>query len=167
MMLRNTCKRFYSNLKSKDDELKNRDLLQRLKKITVVHKTKKEEKTEEAKSVNEVDDKPLTLSKVYDMVELHGNDPLIWNPSVLARIYRIPEEQCASLVNYVKPFIFFRNEETKLEREMTEYSTVIDLNRLKTDKGYMWDIQKLQFIDSPTATGPVVLEEGLDAPTMS
>lgn len=142
-------RRAYSTFKSKHDEQANKDLLGRLKKLSVsggkqiVPHPKDPFKTNQRELLRN-----LTFEKAEKIVRYHTSDSILWNTSVLSRVFNIPENYVVGLVDYVKPMMYFSHCKRDEPEKMHETSFVIDVHRLQYDKNYLVEIQRLHFAQS-------------------
>lgn len=130
------------------------DLLSRLKIIRV-------------NSRNVIEKKPATVrleagrfdkEKAEEILKLHLSEPLKWNPNVLARIYSIDENDCSSIVRYLRPAVGCEDIEVGPVRAY-KVPKVYDMKLFKEDAQYMYDIKKLIFVDtSKTKLGVLAIK---------
>lgn len=87
----------------------------------------------------------LTFGNLSKILRLYHTDPLTWNPSILCKIFNIPEDYCRNLVAYVQPFLHYANREVGLKKFIEKTSFVVDVQRLKVDKKYLSSVQRIVF----------------------
>lgn len=125
----------------------NTILLSRLRQIQINSETKLESPKHRKTEIDDVK-RSLTPQRLLKLLNYHYEDPLVWNTSILGKIFNIPEWYCDRLVNYVRPMIY-KSDTTMSEAEkLIETKIVIDVERLKRDKSYMKLYQRLVFIDA-------------------
>lgn len=143
-MLRSIARRSYSTLKSKDDELLNKDLLNRLKQIPIPGK-----KVTRIVNTRDEDDhqagRNLSLEKLDRLVKFNTTDPLKWSPYTLSRIFRLPDNYCEQIVHYVKPMVRKLDSRSDEPQDLLKYFLVVDVARLKHDKTYFAGLRELVF----------------------
>jgi len=141
-------------LRSKNDEQLNQALLKRLKNLSVIGGKKMTPNTNQTCSEerSRLPERSLTPQKLRKMTELYTNDPLIWNASVLARVFRIPEDYCKHICRYVKPMIDWVSSKDGHVKLVEQRKIVIDLARFKTDESYLVVYKRIAFpdIDQPS-----------------
>lgn len=91
----------------------------------------------------------VTLGKVDEIVKIYSSDPIIWKPYILSRVFRIPEHECKSLVEYVKPFAYLLDNKSRELQKQIDSSLVVDVARLQEDKNYYPSIQLLSLPKIP------------------
>lgn len=92
----------------------------------------------------------LTHHQITKAIKLYTEDPLLWNPSILHRIFDLSEDECRNLLRYVQPMVMFGSRETEVVKQLQKTSYVVDVERLQNDKRYFPIIQALVF---PKKTG--------------
>lgn len=147
MLLRNIVRhKTLDTIKSKNDERNNQTLLKRLKNLSVIGAKKSVPQPDPKVLSEEVDELPqrqLPMEKLQKLVCSHQTDPLTWNASVLARIYKIPEDYCSKLVVYVRPMIYWND--TNQTTKLVSTNFVCDVARLKIDENYLVSYRKIVF----------------------
>lgn len=88
----------------------------------------------------------ISVPKLDYIIKIHLKDPLIWNLSVLSRIFKIDEEIMKGILEYVKPMVFYIDHRHEDFKQLIEFSEVVDVERLQNDKTYLKTYYK--FIDS-------------------
>lgn len=138
-----------NTLKSKHDEQNDQALLKRLKNLSVIgaRKTLPPVKASQL-TTNDVDLQPqrrLTLDKLNKLIHHYQSDPLTWNPSVLGRIFNIPEDYCGKLAIYVRPMIHWNKNTGEGDRKLVNTTFVCDVARLKSDDNYLVTYKRIVF----------------------
>lgn len=118
-----------STIKSFNDETKNQALIARLKGISVKDERRKLEVPQSNDEGAEL--RKLTMQQITKFVKLYTNDPLIWNPSVLSRIFDIPECLGKELAHHVQPLCEYSGPQSDEVITLVKSSIVIDVTRLK------------------------------------
>jgi hypothetical protein len=138
-----------TTLKSKNDEQNNQILLKRLKNLSVIGARKTLPPPNANEILNnhneELPPRRLTLDKLSKLIKRYQSDPLIWNPSVLARIFRIPEDHCTRLAIYVRPMIHLNRNTGAGDEKLLETKFVVDVARLKSDDNYLVTYKRIVF----------------------
>lgn len=145
-MFRALSRRTYKTIKSINDESTNQPLLGRLKQISVSGHT--EIKPLPVPIKQEQCRRTLTLENLEKILEYHVKDPLVWNESMLGRIYNVEENHCTTLCRYVLPFTQTARASKMGAEELLETQIVIDISLFKEDKSYLPLQQKLLFVDN-------------------
>lgn len=142
-------RRSFKTIKSINDEKTNQALLGRLKKVSIVDgKTMKRKPGLDTFVDKNEQIRKLTLRNLDKLITTHARDPLVWNSSVLGRVYHVPEHYCQQLIYYVQPFTeAARITEAGMET-LIETQTVIDIERFKKDCNYLAEFKKFKFIAS-------------------
>lgn len=135
----------YTTFKSKNDEGNNRVLLDNLKNISLLggrKVTPTPQKTADEELVRNVD-----LELLERIGRYHISDPILYNYSVLSRVFHIPEEYVKQIVWYVRPIMYYAHSKIEKNEPLKLHTTsiVIDLARLKNDDRYLVDIKKVIF----------------------
>lgn len=140
----------YTTFKSKNDEGKNKVLLDNLKNISLTGGKKV------APAPQRTDDEELLRNVDLELLERIGrfyiSDPILWNPSILSRVFHIPEEYVKQIVWYVRPMMFYVHCDLEEPQKIHTSSVVIDLDRLKNDDRYLVDFKRLVFPQSEDKT---------------
>lgn len=149
-MMRNILIRrtLYDTFKSKNDEYKNQELLHRLKGISLIGGKKIVEPQVEDHQETE---RNVSLDKLSKIIKYHLEDPLVWNASILSRIYKVHEEHCENLLRYVLPFLFYADFTMDQPKKLQKISVVIDVARFKRDPNYYEFFQRLVFLKKDDA----------------
>lgn len=87
----------------------------------------------------------LTLNKLAKLTKQYTGDPLLWNASVLARVFNLPEEPCTQVVRYVRPLVNRISRELDEPEKILKTSFVIDVGRLISDKKYARYYNSMRF----------------------
>lgn len=134
--------REFKTLKSKDDEHNSQDLLKRLRKLAV---TSERRPTPRPVKANDDQLRCMDFDRLKKLLRFYQSDPLIWNPSVLGRIFKVPEHHCENIVAYVKPMVFFATNEYDTVQRMMKTTFVVDVGRMKFDDNYLINYKKIVF----------------------
>lgn len=140
-------RRCFSTIKSKNDEALNQGLLKRIKNISIIDERKKVP----LRKISDNEAEPLrtlTEGNLKKIVDLYYRDALVYNPSVLGRIYNLHEHHCSEVVNYLKPLVFFENNTMDETTKLVKGSIVIDVARLKSDENYLSAYKRIVFPSS-------------------
>lgn len=141
-------RRTFNTIKSKNDERLNQALLGRLKNISLTGGKKTEPPVESKPAENSQDvERNLTFAKLSRLVNYYTTDPLMWDTSMLCRVFKIPEDSCENLVKYVQPMVYYANSTMYESKKLMKTPVVIDVNRLKSDEKYLPRLQQLVFLD--------------------
>lgn len=135
----------FTTIKSQHDEQTNQALLKRLKRISVIGGKKTLPPEQPDKDVGH---NTLSFNTVDKIIERHLEDPLVWNTSVLGRIYKVPEDYCEAIVEYVKPMLFFISNKMDEPERMLKQKFVYDASRLKSDENYLVIYKRIIFPNS-------------------
>lgn len=134
---------YYSTFKSRNDEEKNKSLLENLKNISLSG-------GKEIVSPPKTKDSPFTRNVTLEILEkvtrYWYSDALFYNSSILSRTFNIPEEHLKNIVWYVRPMMYYTHKGLDETKKIHKTSLVIDVHRLKYDKKYLVEAQKLTFL---------------------
>lgn len=136
----------FNTLKSKDDERNVQDLLVRLQKLAVNAEKRAEPAAAKEGDFSEINQlRRVPFDKLRKLVTLYQKDPLIWNSSVLGRIYKLPEHYCENICFYVGPMVFYATNDHDEVQRMRQTAFVVDVGRFKTDENYLKKYKRIVF----------------------
>lgn len=92
-----------------------------------------------------VPDRNLTHEKVKKITELHFEDPLVYNTSVLSRVFKIDERYCKEVVKFVRPLVYYGDSSVDEAKRLIKGAIVIDVDRLVSDEGYLMTYKRIVF----------------------
>lgn len=147
-MIRNIVRRHFTTIKSMQDEQINKSLVDRLRSVP---KLKQEDRRfdkpppTENKEIQSL--RKLTLSNLLDIVSKYTEDPLIWNPHILGKIYKLPEPVTQAVCHNVCPQTYYFTYKSDEPEVILKPAAVIDIARFKTDHRYHRRLKKLVFHD--------------------
>lgn len=124
--------------------MSNGNHLSRLKKINISRQLVKVNKA----NTDIRDDKVggLNYNQLEKIIELHADDPLIWNSYTLSRIYKVQDNYMSSLTRYLKAITHYTGYDTNdVTKRLIKTSFVFDVARFKRDKNYFPTFQNLVF----------------------
>lgn len=150
LMLTIVRRKTFNTLKSRHDQQNDQDLLKRLKNISVIGEKKTTFPPTPPNEVVQKDsiEKPersLTFDRLSKLVRFHQTDPLTWNPSILGRIFNIPEFYCEKLLIYCRPMVFYSSPAHRESQKLISTTYVVDVGRLKSDDNYLVTYKKIVF----------------------
>lgn len=132
--------------------LKNHNLLNRLKSIRIVDgKEKIEKDTIMIDSSSAI--RKITFEKLERLLIRNTENSILWNSYVLGRIYGIPENSCKHLIEYVAPLGILFDNRYDSPQELLKHSYIYDVKRLKEDKLYMPRYQAIEFVRTDKSLG--------------
>lgn len=147
-----------NTLKSKNDEQANQALLKRIRNISVIGEKKTVlPKTDRGDTIDLA--RCLTFEKLGKLIKLHTSDPLIWNVSILSRIFKIREDYCDRLVNYVRPMVYLSTSRKDETKQLVNNPVVIDVARLKTDDDYLVIYKRIVFPEQQQKLPQLALQD--------
>lgn len=123
------------------------NFLNRLRKINI---SRKVVKVDQVIKDEIVEDKLRNLNhkKLEKIIELYISDPLTWDNYTLSRIYKVQNDQLASLIRYVRPMVHYTGSDVDTTK-LVKTSLVVDISRFKRDKNYFPLYQRLIFPINP------------------
>lgn len=139
-------RRGFNTLKSKNDERANESLLNRLRSLPKLGENKLVEPKPRIEHKNQ--HRQLTLERLSRLLCLNLSDPIVWNSSILSRIFKIPEEYGDYLIIYTKPLTYYSDNKVNEIIQKLKNPFVVDVARLKYDKTYELSYKKIVFADT-------------------
>lgn len=139
----------FKTLKSRYDQQNNQDLLKRMQNLSVIGQKKTVDKSEASdvvyKGSRNLPARNLEVETLKKLLRFYHSDPLLWNPSVLGRIFNMPENYCEKILDYVKPMVYYANNKHDQAQQLMKTSYVVDIGRMKSDTNYLTTYKKLVF----------------------
>lgn len=114
--------------------------LQRLKALNI---SKKAENIVAKRDVPTIE-QGLAIPSLNKIIQRNLEDAIIWNPSILSRIYKIDETYVKAILRYVYPMDMHVAQHMDSADKLMKSSIVIDTFRLKNDRSYLTDISSMK-----------------------
>lgn len=88
----------------------------------------------------------LTLSLMKKLATKRLEDPLLWNTSVLARIYKIDEQYLDNILDYVKVYTYYIDSYKDDFVKLLDMQYVADAKKIQTKPELFPELKRINFV---------------------